>query len=381
MLQPGGQRPTWQRIDLDNLSFNLRSAREFIGPHIACMAVVKANAYGHGAVECARRLSEDGAEWLAVATGEEGIELREAGIETPILILGGCWPGQEIPFAANKLTPIIFTLDQAERLDAAGRELGKKLDVHVKIDTGMHRVGFDCECASEVSERLADLKNIRVDGLMTHFAAADDLDETEFTVQQTRGLANAVEAFFEAGHEPRFIDLANSPAAVAHPQTRMRMVRLGGILFGLGGDVLPDGVPAPELRPVMSLYSRIAQIRRVPIGDTIGYSRTYKTKRDSVIATVAIGYHDGFRRVLSNRGEVLVRGMRAPVVGRVSMDWITVDVTDVEGVAEGDRVTIIGTDKGETITAEDIARASGTLSYEVTCGYDGRVRREFFTAT
>jgi alanine racemase len=380
MLPPDAQRPTWQRIDLDNLSFNLRSARDFVGSNIACMAVVKANAYGHGAVECARRLSEDGAEWLAVATGEEGIELREAGIKTPILVFGGCFPGQEVPFAKSELTPIVFTLEQAQRLDAAARQLGTKLKVHVKLDTGMHRVGFDSKDAVEVSERLAKLSGIAIDGIMTHFAAADDLDESDFTNGQAASFVEAVETFFENGHRPQYLDLANSPAAVAHPQTRLRLVRLGGILFGLGGDVLPRGVPAPELRPVMGLYSRISQLRRVPALETVGYSRTYRTERDSVIATVPIGYHDGFCRGLSNRGSALVGGFRVPVVGRVSMDWITVDVTDVQDVAEGDLVTVVGSDGDETIKAEDIAEWMDTLSYEVTCGFDGRIRKEFVSA-
>jgi alanine racemase len=359
------------------LSFNLRSAREFIGADVACMAVVKANAYGHGAVECARRLAEDGAEWLAVATCEEGIELRDAAIETPILVLGGCWRGQEQAFLTERLTPIVFTLDQAERLNAAAREAGKVASIHVKIDSGMHRLGFDVRQSEQVADRFAELRSIAVDGIMTHFAAADDLDETEFTHEQMRVFARAVDVFRSRGHDPSIVDVANSPGAVAHPESRLHLVRLGGILFGLGGDVLPKQVPAPELRPVMSLYSRIGQLRVVAASESIGYSRTFRTERESLIATIPIGYHDGFRRVLSNCGSVLVRGRKVPVVGRVSMDWITVDVTVVDGVAEGDLVTIIGNDGRESITAEEIAGISGTLSYEVTCGFDGRIRKEF----
>jgi alanine racemase len=339
------------------------------------MAVIKADAYGHGAVECGRRLEADGADWFAVATMEEGIELRQAGIFKPILIFGGIWPGQQQEFLNFDLTPMVFTIEQVESINEAGKKSNRQVNIHVKIDTGMNRVGFRPPQAAEAARRLTTFNNINVEGLMTHFAVADKLSENEFTNRQIATFSTAVEAFVAAGHRPSLVDLANSPAAVAHPHSRAKLVRVGGILFGVTGDVLPEGVEHPELKPVMSMYSKIAMIKTVPRGETIGYSRTFTTERDSLIATVPIGYNDGYDRTLSNKGEMIVRGKKAPVVGRISMDWITLDVTDVPEAREGDTVVVLGSDGEAGVTAEDIARKIDTISYEVTCGISSRVPR------
>ncbi|MFN6963372.1 MAG: alanine racemase [Pyrinomonadaceae bacterium] len=370
-------RPTLAEIDLGSLRFNFRSSRDFIGSGVKYMAVVKADAYGHGAVECSRALEAEGVDWLGVALVEEAVELRDAGCRLPVLCLGGAWEGQEETILKRSITPAIFTLSQAERLHAAAERRGESLAVHIKIDTGMGRVGVRHDRVPEFAERLVKLSRLTVEGLMTHFAAADDLAETDFTQMQTRRFWESVETFRKVGIEPEYLDLANSPAAVAHPATRSNMVRLGGILYGLGGDVLPGSAPRPKLRPVLSLKTRIAQIKSVPEGETLGYSRAFKTKRDSTIATIPIGYADGLCRGLSNVGEVIVRGRRAPIVGRISMDWTIVDVTDVGGAAEGDPVTIIGRDGGEEILAEDVARMTETISYEVTCSIGRRIPRNY----
>jgi len=190
-----------------------------------------------------------------------------------------------------------------------------------------------------------------------------------------RRFEECVKIFQEKGFRPSYRDLANSPGAVGHPNTRGNMVRIGGILYGLGGDVLPKEIDKPELRPVLSLYSRIALLKKVPAGETLGYSRTFETKRDSLIATVPIGYQDGYIRLLSNSGRALVDGQYAPVAGRVSMDWIQLDVTDIPDCKLGDKVTLIGEENGNTVTAEEIAQKTGTISYEVTCGISARVPR------
>ena len=370
------ERPTWASIDLDALAFNFHSSKTFIGEDIEYMAVVKANAYGHGAVECARRLEAEGVDWFAVASIEEGVELRVAGIEKPILILGGIWIAQD-EVIAHRLTPVVFTIEQAESLNAAAAQKQVFLDVHLKFDSGMGRVGFLVDDAEIVAEQLKELGHLNVTGLMTHFAAADDLTQNEFTDGQISRFQIAVEVFRHKGFDLKYIDLANSPGAVAHPGSRSNLVRLGGILYGLGGDVLPAGIEKPELRPVMSLTTRILQVKTVSKGATIGYSRTFTTDRDSVIATIPIGYHDGFRRSLSNIGRVIVNGQFAPVVGRVSMDWTTIDVTDLTDVKIGDQVTIIGSNNACEIKAEDIARELSTISYEITCGISQRVPRIF----
>jgi alanine racemase len=367
-------RPTWAEINLDNLAFNLHSIREFMGERTKIMAVVKANAYGHGSVECAKRLAAEGSDWFGVATLEEAIELRDAEIQTPILCFGGSFPGQERVFIAHDITPVIFDLDRAAMFEKAAAELGRNLDVHVKIDTGMGRVGVPFRDVASWADKLRQFENLHVEGVMTHFAAADDLED-EFTNLQMRRFADAVSAFQEKGFRPTVLDMANSPAAVAHSDSRATMVRVGGILYGLSDDVLPKKAERPELQPVMSLKSGIAFLKKVPAGESIGYGRTFTTERESLIATLPIGYHDGLSRSLSNVGRVIISGKYAPIVGRISMDWTTIDVTAVPEVAVGDTVTLMGAQGDGEIKAEEIAFLTGTISYEVTCGISERVRR------
>jgi alanine racemase len=369
------QRPTWAEINLDNLAFNFHSAKKFIGPDTKYMAVVKADAYGHGAVECAKRLEAEGADWFGVALPEEGVELRKAGIRKLILCLGGFWDGQETVALNYGLTPVIFQIEKAAALNSAAERRGTDVSIHVKIDTGMGRVGVRYDAVNEFADQLKELTHLRVEGLMTHFAAADDLAQTDFTNVQIERFNTAVAIFREKGFAPAYLDLANSPGAVAHPSSRSNLVRLGGILYGLGGDVLPGGIEKPELKPVMSLRTRIAHMKTVPAGETIGYGRTFTTGGDSVIATIPIGYQDGYTRTLSNVGQAIVGGAYAPVVGRVSMDWTTHDVTGIEGAQIGDEVILIGEDNGLHIRAEDLARATNTISYEITCGINRRVPR------
>lgn len=375
MTDLSANRPTVAKIDLEALAFNLRSSRSFMGAGQKIMAVVKADAYGHGSVPCALRLEQEGADILGVATSEEAFELRNAGVKGPILCLGGLWPGQELPLVKSQVTVSIFRLEHAELLDRAARELGTVVGIQVKIDTGMGRVGIPVSECAEFAERLASLGNIRVEGLMTHFAVADDLTQTDFTQNQIEAFKSCTKIFENAGHDPEYLNLANSPGAVAHPASRSNLVRLGGILYGLGGDVLPAHAPQPELKPVMRIETRIADIKSFSEGSSLGYGRTFVTSRPSRIALVPIGYHDGLPRVLSNVGRMLVRGQSAPIVGRVSMDWTLIDVTDIEGAGFDDLVTVIGRDCSECVRAEDLAKAAGTISYEITCGIGPRVPR------
>ncbi len=370
-------RPTWAEINLGNLSFNLKSVRKFIGQDIACMAVVKADAYGHGAIECAKRLEADGVDWFGVALPEEGVELRTAGIKRPILCLGGFWHGQENLLLEHDLTPIIYRLESAKWLNEAAEQKGQKANIHVKVDTGMGRMGVRFDEIGEFVEELKTLSNLHVEGVMTHFAAADNPTENDFTAEQIHKLNETVTVFRNNGFTPRYVDMANSPGAIAHPDSRGNMVRLGGVLYGLGGDVLPKDIEKPELKPVLSLFTQIAHIKKVLAGNSLGYGRTFTTKRDSLIATIPIGYHDGYPRALSNRGRVLINGIFAPVVGRVSMDCTIVDVTDVLNAKVDDRVVLIGEQNGLSIKAEDLAGETGTISYEITCGIHLRVPKIF----
>lgn len=375
MADYADRRPTTAQVNLDNLAFNFHSVKNFVGPDILYMAVVKANAYGHGAVECAKRLEAEGADWFAVALPEEGLELREAGISKPILCFGGFWPGQEESLLANDITPAMFRIEDAALFDKAAARKGVVANVHVKIDTGMGRVGVPVAEIGEFATRLTEFTNLNVQGLMTHFAVADDLAQKEFTYRQIHLFENSIEVFRQKGFSPEFFDLANSPGAVAHTNSRGNMVRLGGVLYGLGGDVLPTGIEKPELLPVMSVLTKIAQVKYVKKGESLGYGRTFFTERDSVIGTIPIGYDDGYRRSLSNCGRVIVNGVFAPVVGRISMDWTIVDLTEVPGAVQGDEVVVIGSRSGLEITAEELAQKIGSISYEITCGISSRVPR------
>ena len=367
------QRPTWAEINLDELVFNFRSVKDFVGHNLKYMAVVKADAYGHNAVQCARKLEMEGIDWFGVALPEEGVELRQSGIIKPILCLGGFWFGQEKLLIENNLTPVLFQTEKAESLDRTAREKGISINVHIKIDTGMGRLGVRFDEVNDFAERLKRFEYLNVEGIMTHFAAADNLSENDFTNLQIKRFKQSVAIFENKGFQPLYKDLANSPGAVVHENSRADMVRLGGILYGLGGDVLPEEADKPELRPVMSVFSKVSYLKTVPKGETLGYSRTFRTEKDSLIATVPIGYEDGFPRILSNNAKVIVNGQYAPVVGRVSMDWIILDVSSIPNVKLEDEVVIIGKRNGLRISAEDLARNSGTISYEITCGINRRV--------
>jgi alanine racemase len=368
-------RPTWAEIDLDALAHNFHVIKNQIGSGTKILAAVKANAYGHGGIECARRLESGGADWFGVALPEEGIELRKAGITRPILCLGGSWPAQESALIEHQLTAVAYRLDTIESLDREAREANTTTNVHIKIDTGMGRLGVRADAVGEFCDALTRFKNIRVEGLMTHLAAADDESKQEFTDNQLAKFESAIATFRERGFRPTLIHAANSAAAFANPGARGDMVRPGGALYGFTRDVLPSNIETPGLRPVMSLHSRIVLLKNVPKGEYLGYGCTFQTQRDSLIATIPIGYDDGYRRALSNKARVIVRGQFAPVVGRVSMDLTLVDVTEAPGVSLDDHVTLLGDDGESSITAEELGELAGTISYEITCGISNRVPR------
>ena len=373
-------RPTWAEIDLNQLAANFKQIKQRVASTARIMAIVKANAYGHGAVECARRLAAEGADWFGVALPEEAIQLRNSGIAQPVLCLAGFWRGQAAACIQNKLTPVIYRLDMLETLNQAASEANEIVDVHVKVDTGMGRLGIRFDQISEFAAALERFRNVRIDGLMTHLAAADDTACRPLTLDQIRRFDETVSAFRERGYRPTHLHLANSAGVYGHRESWGNLVRPGGVLYGLWRDVLPLTVSDAQLGPVMSLHSRIIMLKWVPPGETIGYGCTFEASRRSLIATLPVGYHDGYMRGFSNRAHVIVRGVYAPVVGRVSMDLTLIDVTDVPGVELHDQVTLLGSDRRKPelkIKAEDLARIAGTLSYEVTCGVGDRVPRVY----
>ena len=383
-VRPGsGLRSTWAEVNLDNLSHNYRMVQQRVGPEISVMAMLKANAYGHGAVHCAKALSAAGVKWFGVALPEEALQLREAGIKESILCVGGFWNGQEQLCLNYNVTPVVYRLDMIESLNRAAAAASTVADIHIKIDTGMGRLGVRWDQLDDFVSQLNQFKNVRIDGLMTHFAAADDASCQPLTRDQIGRFEDSVSLFRQHGHEPTYLHMANSAGIFGHRESLGNMVRPGGVLYGLWRDVLSITVSDTKLRPVMSLYSRIELLKWVPPGETIGYGCTFEASRKSLIASLPIGYHDGYMRSLSNRSNVIVRGNFAPVVGRISMDITLVDVTNVPGVELGDVVTLLGVagdGSSLEIHGEDLARIASTLSYEVTCGISDRVPRFYLSS-
>jgi alanine racemase len=335
---------------------------------------VKADAYGHGAVAVAETLISAGAPWLGVALPEEGVALRAAGVGGPILCLGGFWDGQEAMLLDADLTPAIYRIDQAERLDAEAGRRGTTARYHLKLDTGMGRLGVPTDGLEPFLAALARLRRLECDGLMTHLASSDVPELAWYSRLQIDRYGEALGLVERAGLAPRWRHLANSASLHAFPEARGNLVRPGAVLYGLRRDILsPDGPPL-DLRPAMRFATRIERLERVPAGSRLGYGCTFETRRPSTIATVPAGYADGVRRALSNRGAAVVRGVRAPIVGRVSMDLTILDVTDVEGVELGDEATFFG---DGAIAVEEVAAEAGTISYEITCGVSARVPRVY----
>ncbi len=364
-------RPTIAMIDLDALDHNYREVVR-CSEGLQVLAVVKAGAYGHGAVEVSKRLLRLGADMLGVALVEEGRELRDAGIHAPILVMGATFPEQAEAIVSLRLTPVVFSLAVARALSEAAHRRRTTINVHVKIDTGMGRIGIAPEEAPEFIAALLKLGSVSVQGLMTHFADADLRDKQFASRQMDRfeALLNALEA--KKIHVP-MRHAANSAAVLDFHRAFFTMVRPGLMVYGY--NPLEEGAIGADLRQVLSLITRIAFLKEVPAGIPVSYGRTFTTKRESVIATLPIGYADGYCRGLSNKGQALVRGVRVPVVGRVCMDMCMIDVTDVPGVREGDDVVLIGSQGSERITADHIAAVTGTIAYEVLCGISNRVPR------
>ncbi len=368
---PGSNRPTAAFIDLDALTHNFTVAAR-IADGRKILAVVKARAYGHGAVTVSRLVLGLGADMLGVALLEEGRELREAGIDAPVLVMGAVVSEQAEEIVSLGLTPVVYTDTVAHALSAAALKQGTRVALHVKIDSGMGRIGIDPEAGADFIEHLQNLQGVTVQGLMTHFADADLRDKMFASRQMDRfeALCKALEA---KGIRIPLRHAANSAALLDYGRALFSMVRPGIMLYGY--DPLETESPAADLRPVLSLATRIVFIKKVHAGVPISYGRTYVTRRESRIATIPIGYADGYSRSLSNKGEAIVRGVKVPVAGRVCMDMCMLDVTDVPGVSEGDEVVLIGTQGSERITARDVAAKTGTIPYEVLCGISSRVPR------
>lgn len=361
-------RPTWVEVDLAAIRFNLGQLAAYLHPRTQIMAVVKANAYGHGLVEVSRVLAGAGATWLGVATPEEALELRAGGIKRPILILGYT-PPQAVPELARLGVAVTVTsLDQAMAFSSQALQAGRALRVQVKVDTGMGRLGFLPAQAVAAVTAVNRLPGLQVEGIFTHLAAADARDR-DYTRHQVEIFQKIIGELEVRGIYLRWKHAANSAALLDFPAAHFNLVRPGIALYGYSPFDYPrDGL---KLRPAMTFKTRIVLIKEVPAGTSISYGCTYITPRSSRIATLPVGYADGYHRGLSNQGQVLIHGCRVPVVGRVCMDHLMVDVSDVPEAKEGDEVMLFG----PALPAEELAEQLGTISYEVLCGVGPRVPR------
>lgn len=363
---------TWAEIDCNALLHNFNIARR-TGKKVMC--VIKADAYGHGAVRCGRFLERHGADAFAVACLQEALDLRAGGITRPVLILGHTSAEYAALLAANTITQTVVDESAANELDAAARAAGVTVDVHIKLDTGMSRAGLLAQGkengmqAARAAERICHLPNLHVTGMYTHFSVADTPAEDAYTAWQLENYMRVYRYLSEKGLRPETCHTSNSACILAHPETQIDMVREGIILYGM----YPDSVPQKgELRPVMTLKTRVSQVRALPAGTTVSYGRTYRSDAPFQTAVMLAGYADGYPRRLSNNTTVTIHGKRYPQVGRICMDMCMANITGAEDIARGDEVTLIG---GDSITWEEAAEKVGTINYELTCLVTARTKR------
>ncbi|MBQ6005481.1 MAG: alanine racemase [Selenomonadaceae bacterium] len=363
-------RDVYAEIDLNAIRHNFTEIRRHINPASKLCAVVKANAYGHGALEVSKVAVECGAEFLAVATVDEGLELRRAGFNLPILILGLIPQNAVEAVVDNDLTQAVVDFDFAKKISETARRLRKIAKVHLKIETGMGRIGIAPEKSVTLAEKISRLPNVELEGLFSHFADADSNDRT-FTNHQIAVFKSTAEKIRSAGVDIKICHIAESAAALDIPEAHFDMVRSGIINYGLYPSA--NIRRTIELRPAMKLVAKIVYVKKISAGVSIGYGRDFVAKRDSLIATLPLGYADGYIRAYKNF-HVEVRGQLAPIAGRVCMDQTMIDVTDIDGVQVGDDVILFGSD---LISADDAARHLNTINYEITCLVSSRVPRIF----
>jgi len=356
----------WLEVDLDAVTHNLKTIRRTMGKNSEIMAVVKANAYGHDAIEISRVALENGATWLGVGALEEGIILRKAGIKAPILLLGLIPKDQVDSLLFYDLVPTVCDLQTVKALSQAAVKYKKIARVHIKIDTGMRRLGIEAGEVLDFIKKIKKMNNIEIEGLYTHFAAAEeDKNYTELQFAQYKRVVGKLKK--EGIHVP-LKHAANSAAILDLPYTYLDLVRPGITIYGLLP--LPRARRTIKLKPVTKFKTKIIFIKKVSAGESIGYGRAYTTTKETVVATLPVGYADGYPRLLSGKGEVLVRGRRAAIMGRICMDLCMIDVTNIPGAQVGDEVVLWGKQEGEKISVEEIAEKTGTINYEIICMVD-----------
>ena len=375
-------RPTWAEISLKNLRENFRCIQQRVGSDVAVCAVVKADAYGHGAVQCALALQAVGAQWFGVTSLDEAIPLREAGITARILLMTGFWPGEEEELVRLRLTPTVWEAEQLWLLERAAARLDvHEQAVHLKIDSGMGRLGAAPGDLSNICAVLKSSPHLKLEGLSTHLASSEILDASAVDAP-LRVFEGARQVLHQAEFDPALIHVANTSAIISRPYSWENMVRPGISLYGYYlpfqrvGREVKDG-PQLAVKPVLTWKTRVLSLRQTGANQALGYGGTYVTKSPSRIAVLPVGYADGLNRQLSSRGRIMVRGSYAPIVGRISMDLTLIDVTGVRGVAVGDEAILLGSSDSLQIDASEHARIANTIPYEILCGISKRVPRKY----
>ena len=375
-------RPTWAEVSLGTLRQNFRTVVKHTGAGVTVCAVVKADAYGHGAVECSRALQAEGAKWLGVTSLDEAIPLREAGIETRILLMTGFWRGEESEIARLKLTPTVWEPWHIEALENAAASGAMRQPVHLKVDTGMGRLGVSLEELPALLRALSAARHVTLEGLSTHLASSEIMDAPSVAEQQRR-FEEAQRMVRAAGLEPGLIHMANTGALISRRETWNNMVRPGVALYGYylpfqrAGREVSGGTLRLAVKPVLTWKTRILSMRNFAADQALGYGGTFVTQAPARVAVLPVGYADGYNRQLSNRGRVIVRDHYAPIVGSISMDLTLVDVTGIPGIAVGDEVILMGTSEGLSVDALEHARLANSSPYEILCNISKRVPRRY----
>ena len=376
-------RPTWAEVSLTKLRQNFLTVQKHVGANVTVCAVVKADAYGHGAVECSRALEAEGAKWLGVTSLDEAIPLRDAGVRANILLMTGFWRGEESEIIRLHLTPTVWEPWHIETLEAAAAALGvAQQPVHLKVDTGMGRLGVGVEQLPGVLTALKAAKHLGLEGLSTHLASSEIMDAPS-VAEQERSFDAARRMVREAGIEPTFVHMANTAAVISRRETWNSMVRPGVALYGYylpfqrAGREVSGGTLRLPVKPILTWKTRILSLRDFGANQALGYGATYVTKAPAHVAVLPVGYADGYNRQLSNRGRVIVREHYAPIVGRISMDLTLVDVTGIPGVAVGDEVILLGECEGLSVDALEHAELANSTPYEILCNISKRVPRKY----
>jgi alanine racemase len=367
---------SWVEISLQQIADNFQAVRDVVGPAVEVMPVVKADAYRHGAIEVSKRLTDAGARWLAVSNVEEGAILREHGITTRILVMADFLPAERAGLLDYNLTPVIHSLGDIQEWNRLSENRGVVSAYHLKIDSGMGRLGTRAS-ASEILDAIGSAKHSSLEGLMTHFASAANYSSSQ-TEDQTRVFHSVCSELSRAGVDPPLLHLASStPVAYGRRDAWQRMVRPGHAIYGYVSPVAKGNAPPRllDVRPALTWKAAVLSVKDLPAGALIGYGGIFRAVQPTRIAVLAAGYADGIPHRLSNKGRVIVKGHLAPILGAVSMDLTTIDVTHCPPVTVGDAVTLLGSEAGLSIDAQQIARIAGTISYSVLCGIHARVKR------